>query len=163
MVSEDRKEYGLVPRMSVKHNVTLSSLGRLSRGGFIRQRAENEVADRQIGAFSIKTPDRDREVRYLSGGNQQKVIIAKALLTDPAILILDEPTRGIDIGAKGEVYAIMRRLAAEGRAIVMVSSEMEEILSLSDRILVMREGAITAELDPRRTSQEEIMHHAMPN
>jgi ABC-type sugar transport system ATPase subunit len=98
----------------------------------------------------------------LSGGNQQKVVIARALLTDPSILILDEPTRGIDIGAKAEVYAIMSRLAREGKAILMVSSELPEILSLSDRVLVMREGTVTAEIDPRRATQEEILKHAMP-
>ena len=163
MVSEDRKEYGLVPSMSVKHNVTLASLDRYCRGGFIDRRAENQAADQQIHAFSIKTPDRNRKVKHLSGGNQQKVVIAKTLLTDPAILILDEPTRGIDIGAKAEVYAIMRRLAREGKAIIMVSSEMAEILSLSDRILVMREGEITAELRPLDTTPEEVMKYAMPN
>ncbi len=163
MVSEDRKEYGLVPSMSVKHNVTLASLDRYCRGGFIDRRAENQAADQQIQRFSIKTPDRNRKVKHLSGGNQQKVVIAKALLTDPAILILDEPTRGIDIGAKAEIYAIMRRLAREGKAIIMVSSEMAEILSLSDRILVMREGEITAELRPLDTTQEEVMKYAMPN
>ncbi len=149
--------------MSVKHNVTLASLDRYCRGGFIDRRAENQAADQQIHAFSIKTPDRNRKVKHLSGGNQQKVVIAKTLLTDPAILILDEPTRGIDIGAKAEVYAIMRRLAREGKAIIMVSSEMAEILSLSDRILVMREGEITAELRPLDTTPEEVMKYAMPN
>jgi len=163
MVSEDRMRYGLVPSMSVKHNVTLSSLDRCSRGWFIDQSAENHVTDQQIQAFSIKSPGRNRKVKLLSGGNQQKVVIAKALLTDPTILILDEPSRGIDIGAKAEVYAIVRRLAREGKAILMVSSELAEILSLSDRILVMREGEISAELDPQHTTQEEIMRWAVPN
>jgi len=100
-------------------------------------------------------PSPNRQVKYLSGGNQQKVVIAKALLTEPEILILDEPTRGIDIGAKAEVHGIVRRLARQGKAILMVSSEMTEIMSLSDRILVMREGRIAAELSPRRSSPEE--------
>jgi ABC-type sugar transport system ATPase subunit len=163
MVSEDRKEYGLVYAMSVRHNVTLAALDKFCRGGFIDRRAENDVTDRQIRAFSIKTPGRNRLVKYLSGGNQQKVVIAKALLAEPEILILDEPTRGIDVGAKAEVHAIMRRLARQGKAIIMVSSEMAEIMSLSDRILVMREGRITAELSPPRATPEEIMKHAMPN
>ena len=114
-------------------------------------------------ASRSRPPDRSRQVKYLSGGNQQKVLISKALLTDPAVLILDEPTRGIDIGAKVEIYAIMKRLTGQGKAIIMVSSEMEEILSLSDRILVMREGGITAELYPQQTTPEEIMKYAMPN
>ena len=127
---------------------------------FIDHSAENKTADEQIRAFAIRTTGRNQPVVYLSGGNQQKVVIAKALLADPAILILDEPTRGIDIGAKAEVYAIMRRLASEGKAIIMVSSELTEILSLSDRVLVMREGVITAELKPRATTQEEILRYA---
>jgi ABC-type sugar transport system ATPase subunit len=102
-------------------------------------------------------------VEFLSGGNQQKVVIAKALLTEPDILILDEPTRGIDIGAKAEVYAIISRLAREGKAIILVSSELSEILALSDRILVLRAGTIAAELDPRQTTQEEILKWAMPD
>ncbi len=163
MVSEDRKEYGLVHAMSVSHNVTLAALGKFCRGGFIDRAAENDATDRQIRALSIKTPGRNCQVQYLSGGNQQKVVIAKALLTEPEILILDEPTRGIDIGAKAEVHAIMRRLARQGKAIIMVSSEMAEIVSLSDRILVMREGRIAAELSPPHANPEEIMKHAMLN
>ena len=163
MVGEDRQEYGLVPRMSVKHNITLASLRRCCRGPVIDHRIENDVAGTQIRAFSIRTRDRNQQVRFLSGGNQQKVVIAKALLADPAILILDEPTRGIDIAAKAEVYAIVSRLAREGKAIIMVSSELPEILSLSDRILVMRGGEITAELNPRDTTQEEILKYAVPN
>jgi inositol transport system ATP-binding protein len=163
MVGEDRQEYGLVPRMSVKHNITLASLRRCCRGPVIDHRIENDVAGTQIRAFSIRTRDRNQQVRFLSGGNQQKVVIAKALLADPAILILDEPTRGIDIAAKAEVYAIVSRLAREGKAIIMVSSELPEILSLSDRILVMRGGEITADLNPRDTTQEEILKYAVPN
>jgi inositol transport system ATP-binding protein len=162
MVSEDRKKYGLVLKMSVQHNLTLASLGRCCRGGWIDRAKESQLANDRIHAFSIKTPHRTQTVSLLSGGNQQKVVMAKALLTDPAILLLDEPTRGIDIGAKTEVYALIARLAREGKAILMVSSELPEILSLSDRILVMREGSITAELDPGRTSQEEILSFAMP-
>ena len=163
IVSEDRKQYGLVPTMSVKHNITLASLAKCCRGWFLDKRAENRIAGEQIRAFSIKVPSLDRRVTFLSGGNQQKVVIAKALLADPAILLLDEPTRGIDIGAKAEIYAMMRRLARDGKAILMVSSEMAEVLSLSDRILVMREGRISAELSPENATQEEIMKWAMPS
>ncbi|MCX6903068.1 MAG: sugar ABC transporter ATP-binding protein [Verrucomicrobia bacterium] len=162
MVGEDRKKDGLVLMMSVQHNLTLSSLRKCCRGWFINRRQERKVADDQIRMFAIKTPHRDQPARFLSGGNQQKVVMAKTLLTDPAILILDEPTRGIDIGAKAEVYAIISQWARAGKAILMISSELPEILALSHRILVMREGTIAAELDARRTSQEEILQYAMP-
>jgi inositol transport system ATP-binding protein len=163
LVSEDRQRLGLVPDLSVKQNITLASLTRCCRLGWIDRRRENLVAEERIREFAIKTPDRNQKVKYLSGGNQQKVVIAKALLTEPSILILDEPTRGIDIGAKAEIYGIMTRLAREGQAILMVSSELPEILALSHRILVMREGTITAELDPQHTSQEEILKYAIPH
>lgn len=158
LVSEDRREFGLVPQMSLKHNITLANLRRWR----IDHRAENRIADEQIGAFAIKARDRNQTVNTLSGGNQQKVVIAKSLLTAPAILILDEPTRGIDIGAKVEVHDIIVRLAREGKAVLLISSELPELLALSDRLLVMREGVLTAELDPRRTTQEEILRYAMP-
>jgi len=161
-VTEDRKTYGLVPAMSLKHNLTLSSLTRCARGWIIDHRAEARVAQEQIRAFSIRARDAGLEARSLSGGNQQKVVIAKALLTNPSILLLDEPTRGIDVGAKAEIHAIVRRLASEGKAIVMASSEMNEILSLSDRILVMCEGRVAAELNPEHTTPEEIMKWALP-
>jgi inositol transport system ATP-binding protein len=159
LVSEDRKRFGFVPQMSVQHNLTLSSM----RKRLIDSRAEAAVADEQIRTHAIKVSGRNQPVVNLSGGNQQKVVIAKALLAEPEILILDEPTRGIDIGAKTEIYSIITRLARAGKAILLVSSELPELMSLSDRLLVMRGGAVTAELDPLRTSQEEIMNHAMPS
>ncbi len=162
LVHEDRKKFGLAPDLPVGHNITLASLSRCCRGPFIDHRSESRVADEQIRNFAIKTAGRDQPVKRLSGGNQQKVVIAKALLTNPSVLILDEPTRGIDIGAKAEIYALIARLARDGMAILMVSSELNEILALSDRILVMREGAVSAELNPRHTTPEEILHHAMP-
>jgi len=163
LVSEDRKGFGLVPGMSVKENLTLSNLQRCCRAGFIQPQLEGRLADERIRAFGIRPADRNQVVNLLSGGNQQKVVIAKALFTDPQILLLDEPTRGIDIAAKMEVYAIISRLAAEGRTIILASSELPELLALSDRILVMREGALAAELDPMKSSQEEILRCAMPN
>ncbi len=163
LVGEDRRGWGLVPTMPVKHNLTLSSLARCCRGPLINRRAEDAVADEQIRSFSIKTRGREQLVDQLSGGNQQKVVIAKALLAGPKILILDEPTRGIDVGAKAEVHAIMSRLAGGGMAILMISSEMPEVLALSDRVLVMRHGAITAELDPRVATQEAILKFATPD
>ena len=162
MVTEDRKRYGFVPDMGVRENLTLSSLRRFCAGPFVRGDSENTAADEQIRAFSIRTAGRDQQVKYLSGGNQQKVVLARALLTDPAILILDEPTRGIDVGAKAEIYALISRLAQQGKAILLVSSEMNEILALSDRILVIREGTVAAEVTASRTTPEEILAHAMP-
>ena len=131
MVAEDRKQSGIVPGMSVKHNMTLSSLG---GSPWIDAREETARAGEQMRALGIKARDDDQPIGTLSGGNEQKVMIAKALLCDPEVLILDEPTQGIDIGAKAEVHEIMRRLARAGKAILMISSEMPEILALSDRI-----------------------------
>jgi inositol transport system ATP-binding protein len=162
IVTEDRKQFGIVPRMSVKQNITLASLRQYCRGWLIDPAKENAVADAKIREFSIKARDRNQAAESLSGGTQQKVVLSKALLTDPSVLILDEPTRGIDIGAKSEIYAIIAQLAADGKAVIMVSSELPEILSLSHRVLVLREGDLTAELDPKQTTQEEILHYAMP-
>jgi inositol transport system ATP-binding protein len=163
MVTEDRRESGFVPGMSVQQNITLSSLRRLSFGPFIRRRAESIAAEEQIRRFDVRAAGPDQPVQFLSGGNQQKVALARALLTDPEILILDEPTRGIDIGAKAEIYALIHRLADAGKAILLISSEMNEIFALSDRILVMREGALAGEFVPGATNPEEIIRHAMPN
>lgn len=163
MVPEDRKREGLVGGMSVKDNLTLTSLGRCCMGPFVSAPAENRAADQQISALGIRAPSRDTPVNFLSGGNQQKVAIGKALLAEPEILLLDEPTRGIDIAAKAEVHAIIRRLAMAGKAIVVVSSEMPEIFALADRILVMREGRLAGELDPGQASQEDVMSLAMKN
>jgi inositol transport system ATP-binding protein len=161
MVSEDRKEFGLVLQLSVQQNLTLAGLARCSRGPLISASKEQRLADEQIQAFNIRTPSREQIVERLSGGNQQKVVIARALLTEPDVLILDEPTRGIDIGAKAEVYALVQKLAAQGKAILLISSELPEILALSHRILVMRAGRLVAELDPRTATQEAILHAAM--
>lgn len=158
LVSEDRKEFGLVLPMSVQHNLTLASL----RNRWIDRRQENALAEAQIRAFGIKVAGRHQAVMHLSGGNQQKVVLAKALLTEPDILILDEPTRGIDIGAKTEIYALIKQLARAGKAVLLVSSELPELLLLSDRLLVMREGALSAEFDTRQTTPEEVLKFAMP-
>jgi ABC-type sugar transport system ATPase subunit len=163
MVTEDRKEYGFVPNMSVQENITLSSLRRYCRGCFLHRRAEEEAADHQIATLDVRSAGRDQPVKHLSGGNQQKVVLARALLTDPEIVILDEPTRGIDIGAKHEIHALIACLAREGKAILLVSSEMNEILALSHRILVLREGAAVAELEASAATPDEILRHAMPN
>jgi inositol transport system ATP-binding protein len=163
MVTEDRKKYGFVPDFSVKENVTLSSLARCCWGPFINLYSETKVADEQIRKFDVRSANRDQPVKTLSGGNQQKAVLARSLLTDPIALILDEPTRGVDVGARAEIYAMMQRLASQGMAILLISSEMNEILSLSDRILVMREGSVVATVQPDRTTPEEILRFAMPN
>ena len=161
LVTEDRARYGLVPAMSVAHNLTLSTLGKHCRGPFIDRRAEAACAAETIRLHGIKCVAPEQAAGKLSGGNQQKILLAKALLAEPAVLILDEPTRGIDIGAKQEVHAAVMRLAGEGMAVLVVSSELPELLALSDRVLVMRAGEISAELAGERMTQENVLHYAM--
>lgn len=161
LVSEDRKHTGLVLSSSVKHNITLASLSRNNGGMLLNLDKEKKVAATKIKEFNIKTPSANQLVNYLSGGNQQKVVLAKVLLNDPDIIIFDEPTRGIDIGAKAEIYKMMTMLAAGGKAIIMVSSELPEILGLSDRVLVVRNGKIVQEFAGADASQELIMKYAM--
>ncbi len=159
-LSEDRKRYGLLVGMDVRNNIAMASMSRFVRsGGLLNESAMQRIARRYIGDLAIKTPSDRQEVRFLSGGNQQKVVIAKWLLRDCDILIFDEPTRGIDIGAKSEIYRLLNELAAEGKAIIVISSELPEVLRLSHRIAVMCEGRLTGFL-PARASQEEIMHLA---
>jgi len=159
-LSEDRKRYGLLVGMDVRNNIAMASMSRFVRsGGLLNESAMQRIARRYIGDLAIKTPSDRQEVRFLSGGNQQKVVIAKWLLRDCDILIFDEPTRGIDIGAKSEIYRLLNELAAEGKAIIVISSELPEVLRLSHRIAVMCEGRLTGFL-PARASQEAIMHLA---
>ncbi len=160
LVTEDRKQQGLVLGMAVRENTTLANLSALSTLGFIRQREEKAVAEKYRTDLSIKTPTIEQTVQNLSGGNQQKVVLAKWLYTGSKVLIFDEPTRGIDVGAKSEIYKLMNELAAQGVAIIMISSELPEILGMSDRILVMHEGRITGELARAEATQEAIMHLA---
>lgn len=161
LVSEDRKHYGLVLPLSVRENMTLSNLRALSSLTVLRKLQEKELVNEKIQELSIKTPSSEQLVKNLSGGNQQKIVIAKSLLRDPDVLILDEPTRGIDIGAKSEIYHLISNLAEQGKAIIMVSSEMSEILGLSDRIIVLHDGKITGELLRDEASQENIMKLAI--
>jgi len=157
-VTEDRKLYGLNLKMSVKANITLSNLAKYCLpGGFVNRKAEKYVAKEQIQRFEIKTHSMNQIVNTLSGGNQQKVVIAKSILTDPNIIILDEPTRGIDVGAKSEIHKLMVRLAKEGKAILMISSELPEIMGMSDRVIVLHEGRVTGEFFRDEFSQERIM------
>ncbi|GGE15762.1 monosaccharide-transporting ATPase [Aureimonas endophytica] len=159
-LSEDRKHFGLATGMSVRDNVALASLPRfVDRLGRLKEGEMRDTARRFIQQLAVKTPSDEQEARLLSGGNQQKVVIAKWLLRDCDILFFDEPTRGIDVGAKAEIYKLVNALAAEGRAIVVISSELPEVLRLSHRIAVMCEGRLTGFL-PAGASQDEIMHLA---
>lgn len=161
LVSEDRKHFGLVLPLSVRENITLSNLQSLSKLTVLLKGKEKQVVYERIQEFKIKTPSSEQLVKNLSGGNQQKIVIAKSLLSGPDVLILDEPTRGIDIGAKSEIYHLISKLAEEGKAIIMVSSEMSEILGLSDRIIVLHDGKIAGELSREEASQEKIMKLAI--
>ncbi len=161
LVPEDRKQHGLVLETSVRRNIGLAGLRRHQRPfGFLNSSQESTDTDRMIGDMRIKTPSPAQVVRFLSGGNQQKVVIGKWLALGPKLLLLDEPTRGIDVGAKQEIYQLMERLAEDGVAVLFVSSEMEEVLGMSDRVLVMHEGAITGELSRPELSEEAIMQLA---
>lgn len=160
LITEDRKQQGLVLGLSVRENITLASLKRFCKHLFIREADEGKVVDGQIESLRIRTPGAGQMVKNLSGGNQQKVVIAKWLATSPKILIMDEPTRGVDIGAKTEIYQIMNMLTASGVGIVMISSELPEVLGMSDRVLVMHRGRITAELPVGQATQENIMAYA---
>lgn len=160
-VSEDRAITGLIPCLSVRKNITLSNLNRCAWGPVIVPNRERQLADQTIADLSIKTTNGDQRVSTLSGGNQQKVVLGKALLGQPDILILDEPTRGIDVGAKSEIYKLIRALADAGKAIIMVSSDLGEILGMSDRIIVLHKGTISGRLRQEEASQEKIMKYAL--
>jgi len=161
MVNEDRKMNGLVLTSSVAENMTLSSLTDLSTWIFVDHARETEVVKREMLRYRISAPEAGSKVVNLSGGNQQKVAIAKALLTKPRILILDEPTRGIDIGAKAEIYSMMRELADSGMGIILISSELPEIIGICDRVIVMNKGRVSAELPGEGIDEETILRHAM--
>lgn len=159
-LSEDRKRFGVALGLTVKDNLVLPTLDEFDIGPFVRYQAVTEVAEEYVGKLNIKTPTVDQFVRNLSGGNQQKVVLAKWLIRNSDILIFDEPTRGIDVGAKSEIYSLMNELASEGKAIIMISSELPEILRMSDRIIVMCEGRVTGELNIGEATQEKIMEYA---
>ncbi len=160
-LSEDRKHFGLATGMDVQTNIVLATLRRfLSFGFFLKPAAVQATAAQLIAQLGIKTPGPLQKVALLSGGNQQKIVVAKWLVRDCEILFFDEPTRGIDVGAKSEIYKLLNALAAQGRAIVMISSELPEVLRLSHRIVVMCEGRITGELSAREATPEKIMQLA---
>ncbi len=157
LVPEDRKTQGLFMGLPIRNNITLTILDRLTRFGIIRRREEVETVQKAKRDLSINMASPDQEVQFLSGGNQQKIVLAKWLATAPTVVILDEPTRGVDVGAKFEIYQLMRKLTDQGVAILMISSELPEILGMSDRILVMRDGQIVGELSREEATEERII------
>jgi ABC-type sugar transport system ATPase subunit len=161
LVTEDRKAVGLILGQSVLQNMTISSLETVvNKWGVINKAKERSLANEYVDKLSIKTPGLDVAIDTLSGGNQQKVIVAKWLNTKPKVLILDEPTRGIDVGAKVEIYNLLNQLVEEGVTVIIISSELPEVMGMSDRILVMCEGEIVAELSHKAAKKELIMEYA---
>mgnify|MGYP000928573088 CR=1 FL=1 len=161
-VPEDRAVAGIFRTLSVEHNISVAVPKRIAPGGFIRRAVEKAMGEDAVRKLSIRLASLRQPIGELSGGNQQKAILARWLLTDPRVLILDEPTRGIDIGVKAEFYSIIGELAAQGRAILLISSELPELLALCDRVLVMSEGRLTADIPRAEATQEAVMHAAVP-
>ena len=160
LLTEDRKLTGIMGVLSVRDNMMIASLGSYSKAGFLNKRIINQTCAKEKTRLELKTPSMDQLIKLLSGGNQQKVLVSRWLLTVPDILILDEPTRGIDVGAKSEIHRLMSKLAQEGKAIIMISSEMPEILGMSDRVLVMHEGRVGGVFERKDATQETIMSAA---
>ena len=160
-LTEDRKSQGLVLPLSVERNLCLSSVDKFSRGGIMNTRQERQEAGRYVAELRIKTPSLDQKVVFLSGGNQQKVVLSKWLCSQAEVFIFDEPTRGVDVGAKAEIYQLMNRLTASGVAIMMISSELLEVLGMSDRVIVMRGGRIAGEFSAGEFTQERILQCAL--
>lgn len=160
LLTEDRKLTGLYLPLSVKDNMTMVCLDMFKKGLFLNDGEINKVCDSEVDKFRIKTPSINKVIKELSGGNQQKVLISRWLLNDPEIIILDEPTRGIDVGAKSEIHKIMSKLAQEGKTIIMISSELPEVMGMSDRVAVMHEGRLTGILDRFEINQERIIEYA---
>ena len=161
LLTEDRKDTGCFLMLSVGENMEMAVLNdRYVRAGFVTQGAVDAECGRMKDAMRVKTPNLAERIENLSGGNQQKVLIGRWLLTNPKILILDEPTRGIDVGAKAEIHRLITRLAAQGVAVLMISSELPEVLGMSDRIMVMHEGRVTGILDRDKADQVSVMQLA---
>lgn len=158
--TEDRKGDGLFLGMSIRDNISISTLGRFCRGGVIKKGEEKSNADRYLRELEVKCADADQAVGELSGGNQQKVMIARAMLTNAKVIIIDEPTRGVDVGTKTEIYKIVRGFAEQGCAVIVISSELPEVIGLSDRILVMHEGIVTGEVRADEASEQKILTYA---
>jgi ribose transport system ATP-binding protein len=162
LAPEERKREGIIPQRSVVNNVALPSMKHFAPRGFIRRRALRKEATEILTNINLRPLQIDRPIRLFSGGNQQKAIIARWIAANCQILLFDEPTRGIDIGAKAEIYSLIERLAAEGKSIVVVSSELPEIIRVADRVLVMRQGRIAAQLERKDLSEQAIVAHAVP-
>jgi ribose transport system ATP-binding protein len=162
LVPEDRKQKGLILSMSVSDSISLASLRQVESFGFLNARLEGNLADDYVKRLQIKTSNRHQKVKNLSGGNQQKVVIAKWLATRPRVLLLDEPTRGIDVNAKNEIYKLISELALSGMAIVMVSSELPEIMRIADRVIVLSEGRQTGEFSHGQVTEELLLKAALP-
>ena len=160
LLTEDRKKTGIMGVLSVRDNMSVASLSKFTIGGILRKPLIEKQCEEQRQALSLKTPSLNQQIQNLSGGNQQKVLLSRWLLTDPDILIIDEPTRGIDVGAKSEIHRLMSELAKQGKAIIMVSSEMPEILGMSDRVVVMCEGRLVGEVSRKEATQEKLMELA---
>jgi ribose transport system ATP-binding protein len=160
-LTEDRKTEGLVMPLSVRENICLPSVERFSRFGLVRSGEESQAATHYLQELRIKATGVDQKVMYLSGGNQQKVVLSKWLCSQGNILIFDEPTRGIDVGSKAEIYQLMNQLTAAGAAVIMISSELPEILGMSDRILVMHQGRVSGEFSAAEATQEKVLHCAL--
>lgn len=163
MLTEDRRRTGIIPILSVKYNTTLASMDKIIYKGRLHRDVEEKISTDACKSMNVKTPDLNTTIANLSGGNQQKVILAKWLLCDPDILIVDEPTRGIDVGAKREIYELMSTFAAKGKGIIMISSELPELIGICDRIYVVNEGRIAGMLSRSEFSQESIMQLAVSN
>lgn len=161
MLSEDRRRYGIIPVRSVRENSTIASLEKIIYGGYWHSKKENALVQEYLQRMRVKTPSQETSVQSLSGGNQQKVLLAKWMMRDPEILILDEPTRGIDVGAKNEIYRLMSELVQEEKTVIMVSSELPELIGMCDRIYVMCQGELTGHLTREEFSQERIMEFAI--
>ncbi|WP_460427735.1 ATP-binding cassette domain-containing protein, partial [Azotobacter armeniacus] len=160
LLTEDRKDTGIFACLSVQENMEVAVLPGFASRGFVQQRRLRELCEEMRGKLRVKTPSLEQCIANLSGGNQQKALLARWLMTQPRILILDEPTRGIDVGAKAEIYRLIAELAGEGMAVIMISSELPEVLGMSDRVLVMHEGEATGFLGREEATQERVMHLA---
>ena len=158
---EDRKDEGIIGERSIKENISISILGRLQKMFFIDSKADVKLAEESVERLKVRTPNIYKKIIELSGGNQQKVLLARSLATDPKVLILDEPTKGIDVGAKSEIYKMIQELAAQGIGVIVISSELPEVMGLSDRIIVMCEGRITGDITREEATEEGILTMAM--
>jgi ribose transport system ATP-binding protein len=160
LVPEDRKKLGALLDVDIRGNISMAIIERISRFFTVNTREEKRIASYYKDAIRIKTPSIEQKIKNLSGGNQQKVIIARWLASEPTLVIFDEPTRGIDVGAKSEIYTLVNELVESGKAVLMISSEMEEVMGMSDRIIVLREGRISGTLNRAEFNQEAIMAFA---